>query len=79
MVRRAGGVWVQSVPSLADHLGRALADRHASRRRRACRAPRPHADAELARLVRDIQTQRPDAILVGPLNTRLHAAVWGPP
>ena len=39
----------------------------------------PYADAELARLVRDIETQRPDAILVGPLNTRLHAAVWGAP
>ena len=30
-------------------------------------------------MVTDIETKRPDAIIVGPLNTRFHAVVWADP
>ena len=79
MVRRAGAIWVQSVPSLLITSGvRWLEDTHPGDGALKARL-QPYADAELARLVSDIETRRPDAILVGPLNTRLHAAVWSAP
>ena len=30
-------------------------------------------------LIEDIERQRPDALLVGPLDTRMHAALWSDP
>jgi hypothetical protein len=39
----------------------------------------PYVEADRQRLVEDILNRKPDAIIVGPLNTRFHAAVWSDP
>ncbi len=40
---------------------------------------RPYIDGERDRLVEDIERNRPDAILVGPTDTRFHRWVWSDP
>ncbi len=39
----------------------------------------PYIEADRKRLVADIVEKKPDAIIVGPLNTRFHAALWSDP
>jgi hypothetical protein len=39
----------------------------------------PYIEADRQRLISDIRTRKPDAIIVGPLNTRFHAALWSDP
>jgi hypothetical protein len=79
MVRRIGGVWVQSVPSLWIA---------AAARRRIDEHPADFALAERMnayiaqdrdRLVADLTRNRPDALLVGRLDTRFHQWAWGDP
>jgi hypothetical protein len=79
MVRRIGGVWAQSVPSLwitaaarrridENHGDPALAERM-----------RVYIDADRDRLVADLERNRPDALLVGRLDTRFHQWAWSDP
>ena len=79
MARRTGAIWVQRVPSLfITSAVRRLVDEHpgdAALRQRL----QPYADRDKAMLIEDIGRQRPDALLVGPLNTRMHAALWADP
>ena len=79
MARRTGAIWVQRVPSLfITSAVRRLVDEHpgdAALRQRL----QPYADRDKAMLIEDIERQRPDALLVGPLNTRMHAALWADP
>jgi len=79
MVRRIGGVWVQSVPSLwmtaaarrrieENPADAALAERM-----------RGYIDADRDRLIADLDRNRPDALLVGRLDRRFHEWVWNDP
>jgi len=79
MARRIGAVWVQRVPSLfITSAVRRLVDEHPGDATLARRL-RPYADRDRKMLIEDIERQRPDALLVGPLNTRMHAALWADP
>jgi hypothetical protein len=79
MVRRSGGEWVQSVPNMVISSGaRLLIDRHPGDVALAAKL-QPYIEADRQRLVRDILERRPEAIIVGPLNTRFHAAIWADP
>ena len=79
MARHTGAIWVQRVPYLLiTSAVRRLVDEHpgdAALRQRL----QPYADRDKAMLIEDIGRQRPDALLVGPLNTRMHAALWADP
>ncbi len=79
MVRRVGAQWVGSTPNMVIASGaRLLMDEHS--RDAALKAKlEPYVDRDIARLVQDIDEKRPDAIIVGPLNTRFHAGVWSDP
>ena len=79
LARRIGATWALRANSLyvasaADHL---LADHpgDAALRRRLA----PYVERERSELVEDIRTNRPDALLVGPTNTRLHDEVFADP
>ena len=79
MVRRVGGVWVQSVPSLwIAAAARRRIDEHPGD---AALADRMNAyiEADRDRLVADLERNRPDALLVGRLDTRFHHWVWSDP
>lgn len=77
--RRLGAVWVQSAPTLLIAAGaRLLIDQHPGDDALKARL-QPFIDAEKARLVEDIVSRRPDALLVGPLGTRFHDAIWNDP
>ena len=77
--RRLGAVWVQSAPTMLITAGaRLLIDQHPGDAAVKNRV-QPFVDAEKARLVDDILRQKPDALLVGPLETRFHAAIWNDP
>jgi len=79
MVRAVGGVWVQRVPSLwITSAARRLLDEHPGDEALAARL-RPYIDADRQRLVEDIERGRPDAILVGRLDTRFHQWAWSDP
>jgi hypothetical protein len=79
MVRRVGGVWVQRVPSLwITSAVRRLIDEHPGDEALAARL-RPYIDSDRDRLVEDIRRNRPDAILVGRLDTRFHQWAWSDP
>jgi hypothetical protein len=79
MTRRVGARWVQRVPSLFITAGaRRLIDEHPGDAALAERM-RPYIERDRKMLVEDIVRQRPDALLVGPLKTRLHAALWSDP
>jgi hypothetical protein len=79
MARRIGAVWVQRVPSLfITSAVRRLVDEHPGDTALARRL-QPYADRDRKMLIEDIERQRPDALLVGPLNTRMHAALWADP
>lgn len=79
MVRRVGALWVQSEPSLLIASGaRLLMDEHPGDAARAAKLT-PYVERDIALLVQDIVTKRPDAIIVGPLNTRFHKEVWANP
>ncbi len=79
LVRRLGATWVLRSHSLivSDDvrriLGRHPGDEALKRRLQ------PFADEERAGVLTDIAAQRPDAVLVGPLGTALHADLWADP
>ena len=79
LARRIGATWAMRANSLyvtsaVDHLLAEYPRDEALRRRLA-----PYAEAERSELVEDIRASRPDALLVGPVNTRLHAEVFADP
>ena len=79
MARRVGATWVQRVPSLfITSAVRRLEDEHPGDAALARRL-QPYADLDKEMLIEDITRRRPDALLVGPLNTRMHAALWADP
>jgi hypothetical protein len=79
MVRRVGGVWVQSVPSLwIAAAARRRIDEKPSDAALAERM-RVYIDADRDRLVADLNRNRPDALLVGRLDTRFHQWLWNDP
>jgi hypothetical protein len=79
MVRRLGAQWVQSVPNLIITSGaRRLMDEHPGDAALAAKLA-PFVEADRQRLIADIVKRRPEAIIVGPLNTRFHAAIWADP
>ena len=79
MVRRLGGVWVQSVPSLwITAAARRRIDEHPGDAALAAEM-QTYIDADRDRLVADIRRARPDALLVGRLDTRFHQWAWSDP
>jgi hypothetical protein len=79
MVRRIGGVWAQSVPSLwIAAAARRRIDENPGDAALAERM-RVYIDADRDRLVADLNRNRPDALLVGRLDTRFHQWVWNNP
>ena len=79
MVRRVGGVWAQSVPSLwIAAAARRRIDENPADAALAERM-RVYIDADRDRLVADLNRSRPDALLVGRLDTRFHQWVWNDP
>ncbi len=79
MVRAVGGVWVQRVPSLwITSAVRRLIDERPNDAALARRL-RPYIDRDRQMLVEDIERNRPDAILVGRLDTRFHQWAWSDP
>jgi len=79
MVRAVGGVWVQRVPSLwITSAVRRLIDEHPGDEALAARL-RPYIDRDRRMLVEDIARNRPDAILIGRLDTRFHQWAWSDP
>jgi hypothetical protein len=79
LTRRLGATWVLRSHSLIvnDEVRFLLANHpgDAALRRRL----QPLADAERAGVLADIAANRPDALLVGPLGTALHADLWADP
>jgi hypothetical protein len=79
MARRVGGVWVQSVPSLwITAAARRRIDENPGDDALAERM-RVYIAADRDRLVADLERNRPDALLVGRLDTRFHQSVWSDP
>jgi hypothetical protein len=79
MVRAVGGVWAQRVPSLwIASAARRLIDQHPGDEALARRLA-PYIDRDRRMLVEDIERNRPDAILVGRLDTRFHRWAWNDP
>jgi hypothetical protein len=79
MVRRVGGIWVQSVPSLwITAAARRRIDEHPGDAALAQRM-QAYIDADRDRLVADLRRGRPDALLVGRLDTRFHQWAWSDP
>ena len=79
MVRAVGGVWAQRVPSLwITSAARRLVDEHPGDEALARRLA-PYIDRDRRMLVEDIERGRPDAILVGRLDTRFHQWAWSDP
>ena len=79
MVRRLGGVWDQSVPSLwIAAAARRRIDENPGDAALAARM-RIYIDADRDRLVADLNRYRPDALLVGRLDTRFHQWLWNDP
>jgi hypothetical protein len=79
LVRQAGGVWVQSVPSLwvtgaALGLIKESGDSPELKRKL-----EPFIQWDHDRLVADIKRNRPDAILVGKIGTKLYDRLWADP
>ena len=79
MVRRIGGVWAQSVPSLwITAAARRRIDENPGDAALAERM-QVYIEADRDRLIADLARHRPDALLVGRLDTRFHQYVWGDP
>jgi hypothetical protein len=79
MARAVGGVWVQRVPSLwITSAARRLIDEHPGDEALARRLA-PYIDRDRRMLVEDIERGRPDAILVGRLDTRFYQWAWSDP
>ena len=79
LARRLGAIWVLRSHSLivSDDVSRILA-RHPGDAALRRRLP-PFADEERQGVLADIAANRPDALLVGPLGTTLHADLWADP
>jgi len=79
MVRAVDGVWAQSVPDLLmASAARWLIDAHPGDAALATKL-QPYIAADRDRLVADIRRNRPDALLVGRLDTRFHQWIWNDP
>ncbi|HEY1945269.1 MAG TPA: hypothetical protein VGH40_24395 [Roseiarcus sp.] len=79
MVRAVGGVWAQSVPSLwITAAARRMIDEHPADPAIAAQMQR-YIEADRDRLVADLDKNRPDALLVGRLDTRFHQWAWSDP
>jgi hypothetical protein len=79
MARRVGGVWAQSVPSLwITAAARRRIDENPGDGALAARM-QIYIDADRDRLVSDLNRNRPDALLVGRLDTRFHQWLWDNP
>ena len=79
MTRRIGAVWVQSVPSLwITAAARRRIDENPGDGALAERM-RAYIEADRNRLVADLERNRPDALLVGRLDTRFHQWAWNDP
>jgi len=79
MARRIGAVWAQRVSHLfITSAARRLIDEHPGDADLAQKL-RPYVERDKAMLIEDIEQNKPDALLVGPLNTRMHAALWADP
>lgn len=76
LVREIGGRWVMRAHSLiVSAAARRLASMHPGDAALAAKiAPYPQRDREI--MLEDIARQKPDALLVGPLKSRLHADLW---
>ena len=79
MVRKANAIWVQSVPNLVIASGARRRIDERPRDAALAAQMRPYIERDRARLVADITDKQPDAILVGPLDTRFHAWIWADP
>ncbi|MBV8473079.1 MAG: hypothetical protein JO234_06640 [Hyphomicrobiales bacterium] len=79
MVRAVGGVWAQSVPSLwVAAAARRMIDEHPGDAAIAAHMQR-FIEADRDRLAADLTINRPDALLVGRLDTRFHQWIWSDP
>jgi len=79
MTRRVGAEWVQRTSSLLIASGaRLLIDQHPGDAALKAKLE-PYIRLDIDRIVKDIKAKRPDAIVVGPLDTRFHAFVWADP
>jgi hypothetical protein len=79
MARSVGAVWVQRTPSLwMTSAARRLIDEHPGDAALAARL-QPYIDRDRDWLVEDIRRNRPDAILVGRLDSRFHQWAWSDP
>jgi len=79
LVRQAGGVWVQRVPSqwMTAAAMRLIEENPDDAALRARLAPYQRRDHDM--LVEDIVRNRPDAILIGRLGTKFSAWAWSDP
>jgi hypothetical protein len=79
LARRIGATWAMRTNSLFVNAGveRLLAE-HPRDAGLAARV-RPYAERETNELLADIATHRPDALLVGPVKTQLHADLFADP
>lgn len=79
LARRVGATWVLRSNSLivTDDVRRVLARRPGNSALK--RRLQPFADEELSDMLADISAYRPDALLVGPLGTTLHAELAADP
>ncbi len=79
MVRAVDGVWAQSVPSLwIAAAARRMIDEHPGDPAIAARM-QGYIETDRDRLVADLTKNRPDALLVGRLDTRFHQWAWNDP
>ena len=79
LVRNVGGEWAQSVASLWITVCAWEIIDHSRGEPATIARMTPFIDADRDRLVNDIVTNRPDAILVGKLGTRFHDWAWSDP
>jgi hypothetical protein len=79
MVRRVGAIWVARVPSQwMTSAARWLEDNNPGDAALAALA-KTYVERDRKMFVDDMRRLRPDAILVGPTNTRFHDAIWSDP
>ncbi len=76
LAHRVGARWAMRSNSLFVN---AAVRRLLSQRRGDAAQLQAYADAERKEMIDDIVANRPDALLVGPLGTNLHADVWADP
>ncbi len=79
LARHIGAIWTLQANAMVVTAGvRRLIDQHPADTALA-QGLAPFAKAERERLLGDLRAKLPDALLVGPTNTRFHAALWSDP